>query len=834
MKRLISIILACVMLFGALALVACKGNDETTGSTAETTAPVTPEDTTTGGDDAGDDQPTVNISTTPYAGNTAKDYRDTADYTYLDYISATTGMNWNPHQWETSDDSYILSYITTALYDFVLNEDLTGYSIICEAAAALPVDVTAEYVGQYGIVDGETAKAWKIALNPDVKWEDGTVINAETYVYSLKQLLDPIALNRRADSFYSGDFEVVNAKAYFYDGKTSYSAVGSALADAYANNVTLYVDMWNAWGLKGCVDADGNECPQYVVITDTVKYRDLGVEEGKDGDWISAEEIYELFAPGGYYESLAGKYLYTASTLAKVSWDEVGIKAIDDYTLLIVTANSVAEPDFYMPYNLSSTWLVKKDLYESCQTWYNAAGEEVAAGSADVASVINTYCTDVATTAGYGPYSLTYFELDKQITMSRNEGWYGYSDGKHYGQYQTDKISCQVIGDHKTALQAFLSGEVDGIGLDSTDMEDYASSDRLLYTPQSYTTKISFNTDYDALMEIGNNAVILTIPEFREAFSLAIDRETFCAENTASHMPGFGLLNYEYCYNPFTGELYRDSDAAKKALVDLYGLEYGEGKEYGDLDEAYDAITGYDPTKATELMKTAAAKAKADGLWDGTSQIILDFRVYQSDEAYVKMFNFFDTALKAVCVGTDFEGKISLQMTVDADYYESMYSGNATIIFSTWGGASMSPFTLLYQCYCDAADGSGQQMEYGFHTENVMVEITFNGTTITTSLQNWASWCNGDAVEAIDSKLGKFADYSYPERCEVFAQLEYTYLDSFVTAPIYYRNSASLLSRKLDYATTTYLQLVGYGGIRYATYNYNDTQWDSVKGSIEY
>ena len=819
MKRLLAVLLAVATLFSVLALAACKndpqGTETTDANGTETSA--TPEGATSG----------------IYAGNTAKDYRDEAVYTYLDYIGGTTGLNWNPHSWETNDDSYVLSYITTALYDFVLNEDLSGYAIIPEAAAAMPVDVTADYVGQYGIEAGETAKAWKIALNPLVTWDDGTKINAETYVYSMKQLLDPLALNRRADSFYSGDFEIVNAKAYFYNGKTSYALAGSALADAIANG-TACLDM-GFWGCVGALDANGNPAPQYINITDDTMYRDTAVEEGEAEAWVSAKYLYENYlAAGKPYESYAADYLYVAQSLPKVTFDEVGIKALDEYTLLLVTAAPVAEAAFYMPYNLSSPWLVKKDLYESCQTWYNAAGDEVAAGSADATSITNNYCTTIDKTASYGPYNFTYYELDKQLTFERNDNWYGYSDGKHYGQYQTDKISCQVISEHKTALQAFLAGEIDGIALDSTDMETYASSDRLLYTPESYTTKISFNTNKEKLEAIGGNAVILTIKDFREAFSLALDREKFCAEYTASHEPGFGLLNYMYCYNPFTGELYRDSEFAKKAIVDLYDIEYGEGKDYGDLDEAYDAITGYDPKKATELMKSAAATAKADGLWDGTSDIVLDFRVYSSDEIYVKMFNFFDESLKAVCKGTDFEGKISLKMTEDPDYYETMYSGNATIIFTTWGGAAMSPFTMLYQCYCDAADGSGNQMEVGYETDKVMVELTVDGKTLNASLQDWAHWCNGDAVDAIDAKLGKFADYTYPERCEVFAALENTYLESFVTAPMYYRNGASLLSRKLDYATTDYLQIVGYGGLRYATYNYTDAEWATAKGNISY
>ena len=814
MKKLLAVLLALATVFGVFAMVACQTGDNDGEGT-----------------NSGDKEQGAVDGV--YAGDPNKDYRDEKVYTYQDYLGGTEGLNWNPHAWETSDDSYVLGFITTALYDFVLNADKSGYTIIPEAAAELPVDVTADYVGQYGIEAGEKAKAWKIALNPMVTWDDGTKINAETYVYSMKQLLDPLALNRRADSFYSGDFEIVNAKAYFYNGKTSYALAGSALAEAIAAG-EAYLDM-SFWGVVGAPDANGNPAPQYVKITDDTMYRDAAIAEGEAEAWVSAKYIFDTYlAAGKPYESYAASYLYVAQSLPKVTFDEVGIKALDEYTILLVTASPVAEPEFYMPYNLSSSWLVKKDLYESCQKWFDADGKEVAAGSATAVSITNDYCTSVAKTASYGPYNFTYYELDKQLTFERNESWFGYKDGKHYGQYQTDRISCQIISEHKTALQAFLNGEIDGIGLDDTDMKTYSASDRLLYTPQSYTTKISFNTDKEKLEAIGGNAVILTVKDFREGFSLALDRQKFCTENTASHKPGYGLLNYMYCYDPFTGELYRDSEPAKKAIVDLYGIEYGEGKTYPTLEDAYKAVTGYDPKKATELMKSAAATAIADGLWDGTSQIVLDFRVYSSDEAYVKMFNFFNDSLKAVCVGTPFEGKISLKMTEDADYYETMYSGNATIIFTTWGGAAMSPFTMLYQCYCDAADGSGNQMEYGYHTEEVMVELTVKDTTLKTSLQNWAHWCNGDAVDVIDSKLGKFADYDYAVRCDVFAALEYTFLDSFVTTPIYYRNSASLLSRKLDYATEDYLQLVERGGLRFATYNYDDAAWDAAKADIKY
>ena len=56
----------------------------------------------------------------------------------------------------------------------------------------------------------------------------------------------------------------------------------------------------------------------------------------------------------------------------------------------------------------------------------------------------------------------------------------------------------------------------------------------------------------------------------------------FAAQCTATHNAGYGLLNYMYVYDPDTGARYRDSEQAKKALTDFYGVDKEED------------ITGYD------------------------------------------------------------------------------------------------------------------------------------------------------------------------------------------------------------------------------------------------
>lgn len=777
---------------------------------------------------------TLNYSV--YAGEAGKDYTDPKVYTYRDYMAAMSNMKWSTHTWETSDDSSILDKISQGFYDFQLNSTKDSWAIACEMAAELPKDVTADFVGQYGIKEGEKAKAFKIVLNPDACWEDGTPINADSYIYSYKELLDPKMLNRRADSLYAGDFEIYGAKAYFYQGSEAFTAIGKSISDWLAegnDESTLYVDL-SFWGVA---KEDGST---YASISDDTMIRDEAVEDpNADEAFVSAKYLYETYLGAGKpYEAYSEQYLGTLESFeAGMSFDKVGIVKTGDYELVFISTKPIDQWEYYACYNLSSTYLVYPELWEKCKTYFDANGAKVSANSDKVASITTNYCTNAETTMSYGPYRMSYFELDKQITFERNDNWYGYKDGKHKGQFQTDVISVQVIGEQATALLAFQNGEIDGVALVAADMEKYGSSEYIRYTPQSYTTKLTFNTDLTRTKERGTQ--IMCNPTFRKAFSLAIDRNKFATSYTAAGSAGFGLLNYLYVYDPFTGETYRDTDGGKEALVQLYGLTYGANGDYEDLDEAYEAITGYDIEKAKTLMKQAYDECIASGLYDGSSKVEIELRVYQGDDVYVQMFNYLKGALEEACKGSGFEGKVTMTMTVDADYYETNSSGGADMIFTTWGGATYSPWTMLYQCYCDASDGSKNQMEFGFDTSAVKVSMTLDGLKYTSSLQSWAQWASGDTSVIIKSEdgskiLANFGDYDSQTKATIFGKLEFAHLSFYCTTPIYYRNAGSLVSQKGDYPVKQYIDMIGFGGERFYTYKYDDEAWEGVRNSLTY
>ena len=232
---------------------------------------------------------------------------------------------------------------------------------------------------------------------------------------------------------------------------------------------------------------------------------------------------------------------------------------------------------------------------------------------------------------------------------------------------------------------------------------------------------------------------------------------------------------------------------------------------------------------------------KADTFKEG-DKVELQLNVYQEDEIYVKMYNFLKNALEAACAGTGFEGNVTLKMVADDDYYNTMYSGMTDIIFTTWGGAAYSPYTTLYECYCDAADGTGNQMELGYDTSKINVTIVADGVTYTAPLQTWALWADSSDPNCViksedgTTQLKEFAAYDAATKAMFYGKLEYAYLAFFTTTPIYYRSTASMISQKGDYAVKQYVDLVGFGGLQFYTFNYTDSAWAEYvsSGNLKY
>ena len=774
-------------------------------------------------------------------------------FTYKAAVSSSP-TTWNPHTWENNTDSIILGYISMGFYDVQLKYDETGavvgYEWAYEMAAADPEDVTEDYVGKYGVESGDERKAWRISLNQDAVWQNGDEIKADEYIYSMQQLLDPTMLNRRSDSYTGSTFSIYGARNYLYsETQTIYDSLEShgytSVDEALAAGEKVYIDMWSSWGMQGMTDENGNECPQWLPVNDTTLYRDLAIEDPNAEDaWVSANYIYKHYGSETLMaNSLVAIPVDNEHLDYKWDWQDdgnggVGLVQVDDYTFDIILDNEI--DDFYLHYNLTGNWLVHRETYEKTK---------------DEANGVNRYNTgSVANTMSYGPYVLTSFEFDSHFTLARNENWYGYTDGKHNGQYSTTNLDYTHVSGETAKAQMkemFMLGNLSDYTIDGTEWSTYGNSRYIMSEPESYAYQFFLATDrsqdfLEKESSASENHKVLGLSTFRKALSFSINRQSYITRFEPTSDIGLGLLNDLYIYNPDTGEAYRDTDAAKETILkaqDYYekdGVWYNVHDEaQGSLDDAYDSLTGFDLSHAADLMEQAYQEAVHEGIYDGEPVVItyctVGSGVSENLQALIDMINGMLADVIAACDQPTFKS-VSLKVQLYADeatYWEALKAGKMDLSFSTWGGSAMDPWGIIYSCYIDSANSNN----FGFDSvaKGIDITINYNGKDVAASLYDWAAWLYNaqsdnqydktNLYEVLGVAVGE-AEYDF--KLEVLAQCELAQLQTYSNLPIFYSYITSLRSAQYNNGSDYYVNnMIGYGGIRHIYYNYSDAQWSN-------
>ena len=673
--------------------------------------------------------------------------------------------NFSPFEWYTCTEQTVLEYTAMGLYAPALCEDGESYELLPEMAAGMPVDVTAEYAGSFGVPeDAAEGYAYEMALNPDACWSDGTAITAEDYVESMKRLLSSETKHYRASDWFSGQLVLAGAYDYYMQdqaGEVIYQSLAdagySSLAEAANDGVTeFFLDMDEFWGLECGWQSIASEDP----------IRDLAVAEGETEDYVTPKYIYETYlADGADYAAYQTTFVgIIREQIREASWEDVGFLQTEKYKIVLVLERPLSPGD--LAANLRGCYLVKTDLYDK-----------------DPAA----YGTDADHYAACGPYRLVSMD-SRELRFERNERWYGYSDGNHQGQYQATAISCRLLTEEQ-AVRGFGTGQLDTV----ESMEEGAYA-----VPQTYTSKLTFNTSLAALgrRESDNvNKTILYYKDFRKAVSLAIDRQAFVDACVPTAEPTLGLLNDAFIADLTTGQLYRDTEAGTGVLAALYGTEDVSG------------LTGYDLESARALLQSAYDAALSDKRIDGDDVVELEFLTYSDDEVYQNIVAFLQEALDAAAEGTSLEGRIRILMTADENYYSTAQTGQFEIILSTWGGDGADPYSIM-SCYCDRE----RIFEFGFDPSREMCTITIGETAATKTYRGW--------YQALTA--GKYALADRTTREQILAGLEYALLSDYNCVPIYERNRWYVDSDRIIRPVEEAVALIGYGGVRYLRFTTDD------------
>lgn len=760
--------------------------------------------------------------------------KDEGDLYVVREAWSATPTNWNPLTWENSGDSDMLDMLSDERVGFTIAEDGVNWAWLMEGVINVR-DVSAEVDAEkWGIEEGETGRAWEYELAPDQKWQDGTELNADSYVYSFQQLLDPFQKNRRADMFIANESEIVGAANYFNGDKAGQTRYTPVVFDEEADGYTeapdgkYYVNLNEESFFFGGSPADYYNNEKY---TDSFKKEDEDLFE-KYGEWTEITEDIQadlnwLAAQFGYEDDEAWKEFacYEDGVYPEANWDEVGVLSDGASKITVIYVPPMTE--FTAKSRCSSFPMVHEAVYE-------ANKKDVGGGL-----VQSEYGTDLETTMSYGPYKMVSFEKDKQIVFERNENWYGYHDGKHEGQFNFDRYVVDIVPEATTRLQMFESGKNDFVGLQVEDFDRFRFSDYLLLTDLSYTDRWIFATSLKSLealekeQSVGNKR-ILHYEDFRKAISFSMDRQRLCKEATTAFKPAYFLFNNLY-YLDIENDpesQYRKTDAGKEAVLRIYGVDYGEGTEYADIDEAYESVTGYDLDYAAELFTNAYNEAIADGNYEDGQDIVIRCMCSASNTLSpndTRQQDLMNEFVAKATEGTPLEGKIRFEfLTGSATRYDDIANGKIEMIRGAWGGAYFYPYRTI-GVYVDPDQVGGlnkihESNGWNPTTEELTIVWDFNedgeDEEVTKTLTEWYKILTDVNHEWIK-------DNNVRNKNEILSELESAIIMAYQCIPWGTETSATLYSMKVEYPTTEYNVMYGYGGLRLLKVNYTESEWEN-------
>ena len=817
-----------------------------------------------------------------------------ATFKQAEYNTTTSVMpsNWNEFTYADNNDTQIMSYIGSAFFEYdykfvddkkynadgSINKDgiVPGAYTTNYSAATKLEDVTASVDAKWGYTAEQKAEggyAWKITLRDDLKWDDGTAITAADFEYSMKQLLDPTFMNFRANTYYD-TLMIKNSKAYFFSGAPIYTPIVPAYGEGdtpdYSFNIdgaevylnvsttgmtlagyslnTLINDYVGTEEAKAALKAiaDGANEFGYTLITEEnydTAWALIGYALLPFGiDWSAYDEAtqLELFKEALFYISGYGD---------KVEWDSVGVYTVEGENAIILCldkAYSFLKEDgslsVWAPYYFSSLPLVKKDLYESCKI----------APAAGATLWTSNYNSSLATTASWGPYKLVEFEAGSHYRLEKNENWYGWNMEQYKNQYNITAINCRGVEEFAPKWQGFLTGIYDDASLQTENVGEYLDSKYVYFTSTATGTfGMQLYSNLDVLKNSANNNGILAIQEFRHAFNLGLNRSDVVEKIwPGSAVPCFGLINVAYYYDienspdlPDGGQ-YRNTTIAKEGILRAYGFTQAEDGTWSSgaltglsTDDAYDALTGYNPELAKQKMQEAIDILLADPDkygYDANKHITL---VYGSSSDTAKQrfrATYLQEILDDLTKGTALEDKIDVVFDASAGsaWADAFRTGQTQIGFGYgFSGNAFNPFDII-----GAFVNPDDSLNYHMYWDTANIDMTLTmpegdyagaGETITMSIQNWYFCLNGLAETENQAKTYNWGEGFAPAnaRLTILSALEEVTIKESRSVMLIADGGGSFLGAKFSYFSEDEHTFMGFGGIRYMEVNYTDAEW---------
>ena len=393
-------------------------------------------------------------------------------------------------------------------------------------------------------------------------------------------------------------------------------------------------------------------------------------------------------------------------------WDDVGYKAVDDYTLQI----TLEEPASYF-----MTMLTYSCFAPICESFYLAHGgvfgiEEYAAATADTNTYTYGKSTDVSSQVYNGAFILQQLNDASIIQVVKNPNYYDpasvkinsitwiYDAGENPQATYEDVVKGVYAGTGLTESTGTLAlAKADG----NFDKYHYISDT----TSTSYFGGLNLNRGTFAL-EAGTVATTKTEAQkidtntamqnknFRKAVQFAFDKATYNAVSRGEDLATTNLRNM-YTHPEFV-QLAED-------VTDENGKTFAAGTMYGEMVQYYleklgspvkvaDGIDGwYHPEEAKAALAAAKAELGNTVSWP----IIIEVVYYSASVANTAQAQAYKQSIEGT-LGAENVTVNLVEATTSADYYASGYrasngkAGNFDMFYgSGWGPDFGDPCTYL-------------------------------------------------------------------------------------------------------------------------------------------
>ena len=236
-----------------------------------------------------------------------------------------------------------------------------------------------------------------------------------------------------------------------------------------------------------------------------------------------------------------------AYTEGNMTADEVGVKALDDLTLEVVTENLCP---WFLSLTATTSFLpVKKDVVE-------AEGDP--------------WTKSPATYVCNGPYMPLEFSSLEHVKMIKNPN---YVDAD---KIQVENLNYVVISDFNAALTAYNNGDIHVLdNLTADAFAQYADSPEYRPVARIGVQYCDFNCELPEFSDV----------RVRRAFSISLNRQAILAALRLPYRPVYGYIPYAQpsltaegvSYREIAGDMFEENVEEAQALMAEAGYPNGEG-----------------------------------------------------------------------------------------------------------------------------------------------------------------------------------------------------------------------------------------------------------------